>query len=88
MPDAKVLLLSVLPRANVKYDVEIHELNKLIARFADQTRVHWFDLAVYFETSVAHVLAELYELDKIHLSLKGYQLWYEKMEPLFSKLLQ
>ena len=88
MPNAQVLLLSVLPRATVKYDLEIDQLNKLIARFADHTRVHWLDLAVYFETSLEHEIAELYEPDQIHLSLKGYQLWHHKMEPLFSRLLQ
>ena len=88
LPNAKILLLSVLPRADVRYDTEIHELNKLISRFADNARVYWFDLAIYFETSLAHVIAELYEFDQIHLSLKGYTLWHEKMEPIFSQLIK
>lgn len=90
MPSAKVLLVSVLPRATVKYDTEIHELNPLLVQLAKhhQTFVHWFDLGVHFETSLAHVKAELYEHDQIHLSLKGYTLWQQKMEPIFSKLIQ
>ncbi len=88
MPKAKVLLMSVLPRANVKYDTEIHQLNGLLSSLANQSTVFWFDLGVHFESSLAHVKAELYESDQIHLSLKGYTLWQQKMEPIFSKLIQ
>jgi len=87
MPDAKVLLLSVLPRATEVMDTEVQEINKLISRFADNKRIHYLDLAIHFEISLAHEKEELFNADHLHLSVKGYEMWYKVMEPSFAKLL-
>lgn len=87
MPKSKVLLLSVLPRGTVKYDYEITELNLKLHRLADQTRVFWFDLAVHFEITPTSVISELYEPDLIHLSTKGYELFHDKLEATFVRLM-
>src|SRR5699024_9721857 len=88
MPEAKVLLLSVLPRQPAKTDQIVHDLNSIISRFADNTRVHYFDLAVHFEYSLGHEKAELFVPDHVHLTAKGYEMWYKVMEPTFKKLIE
>ena len=40
-----------------------------------------------FQTPTGVEVKELYEKDKCHLNHKGYEVWYETMEPLFVKLL-
>ena len=87
MPEAKVLLLSVLPKQPEKTDQIVHDINKIISRFADHTRVHYLDLAVHFEISLGHEKAELYVPDHVHLTAKGYELWHKVMEPSFKKLI-
>ena len=88
MPEAKVLLLSVLPRQPANTDKIVHDLNSIISRFADHTRLHYLDLAVHFELSLGHEKAELFVPDHLHLSAKGYEMWYKVMEPTFKKLIE
>lgn len=88
MPDAKVLLLSVLPRQPANLDTIVHDINKIISRFADHHRVHYLDLAVHFEVKLGEEHAELFVPDHVHLSEKGYEMWYKVMEPSFKKLIE
>lgn len=85
-PTAKVLLISILPRAGEKLDTKVHDTNALIARFADNIRVHYLDLAVHFEISLGVEVVELFVADHVHLTAKGYELWYKTMEASFVQL--
>ena len=88
IPHAAILMLSVLPRNTVPLDTAVHQLNSLIAAFADNKSIHYLDLGAHFETSLAHEKKELYLGDQLHLSEKGYEMWHKVMEPSFAMLIQ
>ncbi|KAJ6222321.1 hypothetical protein RDWZM_000866 [Blomia tropicalis] len=87
MPNAKVLLLSVLPRQPENIDSIVHDINKSISQYADNKRVFWLDLTTNFEVTLGLEKAELFLPDHVHLTEKGYQMWQKVMEPTFSKLI-
>ena len=61
--------------------------NAIIANYNDDTRVFFLDMSNTFQTTPGRQIKKLFKYDKCHLTQKGYQLWYETMEPLFAKLL-
>ena len=85
-PHAKVLLLGVIPRDGT-LEKKVQAINTIIAKYNDDKRVFYLDMSPKFQTSPGVEVKELYTPDKVHLVQKGYEVWYETMEPLFAKLL-
>jgi len=86
LPNAKILLLAILPRVPADLDTKVHRCNEIIAKNADDMHVFYLDMAPHFETSANVLITGLYIQDGLHLAAKGYEVWYETMEPLFKKL--
>ena len=86
MPNAKILLLGILPRTPANLDTKVHKTNSIIAKDADDTTIFYLDMASHFEDANNVEVPGLY-VEGLHLTAKGYQVWYETMEPLFSKLI-
>jgi len=84
MPDTRILLLGVLPRAG-DLETKVQGINNLIAKYNDDKHVFYLDMASHFQDSPGKEKAGLYT-DTVHLTKEGYQVWYETMEPLFKKL--
>ena len=59
----------------------------MIANYYDNNRVFYLDMTNKFQSPTGVDVKELYKQDKCHLNHKGYEVWYETMEPLFAKLL-
>ena len=85
-PNAKIILLDILPLVDWKGE-RVMLINEIIAKYNDNTRIYYLEMCYMFQTSPGVLIEEMYTPDKVHLSLKGYEVWYELMEPLFSKLL-
>ena len=85
LPSVRIILLSIFPRSEDAH--QVGEINKLLEHEGDNKSVFFLDVTKHFETSPGHLNTSLYQLDHLHLTLAGYQVWYEAMEPLFSKLL-
>ena len=85
-PEAKIILLGILPqdRENKK---KVQMTNAIIAYFNDDKRVFFLDMSNKFQRSPGYQIEGLFKNDNCHLTKKGYQLWYDTMEPLFAKLL-
>lgn len=81
----KVLLLSILPRGN--HNHHVHLTNQLLGQQEDKKTVFWLDLTSKYELSPEHQNEHLFVADKVHLTKQGYQVWYETMETLFTKLI-
>jgi len=86
-PDATVILLPILPRNDSdEAGRQVVEANKLIAKLADGKRVRLLDISA----QLADAQGKLHEgmtVDKLHLSLKGYEIWARALEPLLTELL-
>ena len=87
MPNAKVLLLGVLPKGVPGYPTVPH-LNTLISHHNNDKNVFFLDMYNHFMANETNVNDSLYVPDHVHLTKGGYQVWYETMEPLLEKLLK
>lgn len=87
-PQAKILLLAILPRG-AKPDAtrtKLADTNALLAKFAGTRNVTFFDSGSKFIQPDGTIPRELMG-DYLHPTAKGYELWAETLEPLIAKLL-
>jgi len=86
-PGATVILMGILPRNDVP-DImtAIDRINANIARLADGETVHFLNI----NNRLADANGTLFEgvtVDKLHLSMKGYEIWADALKPLLTGLL-
>lgn len=87
-PDAKVLLLSIFPRAPKPEDGlrQLNDqINARIKTFADGERVHWLDVSDAFLDD-DRVLAKEIMPDFLHPNDTGYAIWAKVMEAQIARL--
>jgi lysophospholipase L1-like esterase len=86
-PNATIVLTGIFPRNdNPAVWPEIVQVNAQIARFADGVRVRYVDV----NDKLAAPDGTLFEgmtMDKLHLTIKGYQVWSDALLPIFKELL-
>ncbi|HWB54197.1 MAG TPA: GDSL-type esterase/lipase family protein [Tepidisphaeraceae bacterium] len=86
-PHAKIILTAIFPRNdNLAVLPEIRKINKRIANFADGQTV--FYLNINTKLANAHgLLLDGMTVDKLHLSVKGYQIWADNLRPMLATFL-
>jgi lysophospholipase L1-like esterase len=86
-PDAKIILTAIFPRNdNPAVLPEIQRVNDGLARRADGRNV----LYVNVNDKLADANGVLFEgmtVDKLHLSVQGYQVWADGLRPVLTELL-
>src|SRR5688572_10883332 len=78
-PDAKILLLGVFPRGRNATDparATISQINTIISKLHDGTRVQYLDIAAKFLDAAGNIPADVMS-DALHPSGKGYEIWAE-----------
>jgi lysophospholipase L1-like esterase len=83
-PDAKILLLGVFPRGRPGDPVRgtISEINSIISKLHDGSRVHYMDIGAKFLDASGNIPADVMS-DLLHPGPKGYEIWAEAViEPL------
>jgi lysophospholipase L1-like esterase len=85
-PEAKILLLAVLPHFGEKFMARAIQLNKLIEKFADFEKVYYLDMSEKFLKD-GKVNNNLF-YDGIHPNAAGYQVWADTMKPYLEDLLK
>jgi lysophospholipase L1-like esterase len=86
-PGAAVLLMSILPRGgNPSYSADVRSINQQLAELAGGS-VRFLDLTSSFATPDGHMREQLYDKDRLHLALPGYQAWAEALRPHLLELL-
>jgi len=83
-PEAKIILVSLLPRDKPVLTDKTAAVNKIIKTYADDSSVFYLDLAAQF-TPVGDSWKGLCP-DRLHLSTEGYEMWATAMDPLLKKL--
>lgn len=89
LPDAKILLLGVFPRAhdaNDPFRARVKTVNDSIASLADGTHVHYLDIGAKFLTADGTLEKEIMP-DFLHPSLKGYEIWADAIRDQVTALL-
>lgn len=88
MPDMKILVLAIFPRADVPQEFrdKLEETNAMIAKLDDGEVVHFLNINSAFLTDEGELTKEVMP-DLLHPQQYGYTLWAEAMEPKLKELL-
>jgi lysophospholipase L1-like esterase len=86
-PKATIILMGILPRNdNMAAMPVINRINENLAKFADSKTTRYLNINARLADSNG-VLLEGMTADRLHLSLKGYQVWADALKPIFTELL-
>jgi lysophospholipase L1-like esterase len=88
-PNTKVLLLAVFPRGQKipnGGNTKITEVNKIIAKLDDGTKVKYLDIGEKFlkDGQIPKTIMN----DYLHLTAEGYQIWADAITPTLKELLK
>ncbi|WP_217494477.1 glycosyl hydrolase 115 family protein [Nibricoccus aquaticus] len=86
-PEATIVLMGIFPRNDgERANAAINEVNEQIAKLADGKAVRFLNI----NDQLADAQGKLFEgvaVDKLHLSLKGYEVWAKNLKPMLTELL-
>jgi lysophospholipase L1-like esterase len=86
-PEAIVILTAIFPRNdNLAAMPAIRQINRNLAQFADGKKVRYLDV----NDRLADADGKLFEgmtVDKLHPTVKGYQVWADGLNPMFAEIL-
>lgn len=89
LPEMKILLLAVFPRGADKNDtlrLTNDKVNEQIAKLADGKMVEFLDIGPKFLAEDGTLSKEIMP-DLLHLSVKGYEIWAEAIEPHVARMM-
>ncbi len=88
-PDATIVLTAIFPRNdNMAVMPEIIRINDNIARLADGKRVRFLNINDRLADNDGRLFdGMMNERDKLHPTLKAYQVWADALKPIFTELL-
>ena len=86
-PKAKILLLGLFPRCNIKTEDQpqrkIADCNALIAKLDNSKNVKYLDIGAKFLTAEGKMTADIMP-DGLHLNEKGYKIWADAIKPVLT----
>lgn len=88
LPQAKVLLLGLLPRQNEYFCTRISAINSALVKLDNGANVRVIDCAPSFLSAPGQIRTELFQKDLVHLSEMGYGLWAKAIAPVLSGMMQ
>ena len=87
-PNATIVLTGVFPRNdNMAVVPEINRINENISRLADGKTIRYIDVNDKLADSNGKLFDGMMMGDRLHPTLKGYQVWADALKPLLTELL-
>jgi (4-O-methyl)-D-glucuronate---lignin esterase len=88
-PSAVIVLTAIFPRNdNMAVMPEIVRLNRNLARLADGRTVRYLDVNDRLADGDGRLFdGMMNERDKLHPTVKGYQVWADALKPIFTEIL-
>jgi beta-glucosidase len=88
LPQTKVLILAIFPRADQSEQVRqnLVKTNQIISKLADNKMVFYLDIGPKFLDANGKLGRDIMP-DLLHPNAKGYQIWAEAIEPTVVKLM-
>jgi len=86
-PEAKILVLGILPLGNSAQSERCRAINGQIAGL-QQGPVRFLDMTGSFQGPDGKILPDLYVADQVHLAPPGYEAWWKTMQPVFEEMLK
>jgi beta-glucosidase len=89
-PDAKILLLAIVPRSVPGDPVrdKIAEANRIISRLDDQQHVFYLDIGPKFLDERGVFLPDVFRTDTLHPQAAGYEIWGQAVRPVLDRLMK
>ena len=89
-PQATIILMGILPRNDgpepAAVVASIERINESVGKFADGKTIRYLNINDKLADNEGKLLDGMTG-DRLHLSLKGYQVWADALKPLFTELL-
>jgi lysophospholipase L1-like esterase len=89
-PKATIIVMGILPRNDGAKPTavmpSINKINENIAHFADGKTIRYLNINDKLADNDGKLLEGITE-DRLHLSVKGYQVWADALKPLLTELL-
>jgi lysophospholipase L1-like esterase len=88
-PDATIIMTAIFPRNdNMAVIPGINRINENIAQFADGKKVRYLNVNYKLADHDGRLFEGMMNpRDKLHPTVKGYQVWADGLKPIFTKLL-
>jgi (4-O-methyl)-D-glucuronate---lignin esterase len=86
-PDATIILTAVFPRNELPVITTVNHINARLANYADGKRVRFLNINDRLVDANGTIVDGVMNADKLHLTVKGYQIWAEALKPIFLELL-
>jgi cephalosporin-C deacetylase len=87
-PDATIILMGIAPRNdNMAVMPIINRINENISKFADGRKIRYLNINDKLADQNGKLFDGVANPDKLHLALKGYQIWADALRPVFTELL-
>jgi lysophospholipase L1-like esterase len=86
-PNATIVLTAIFPCCNADVTHTIDAINTRIATFADGKRIRFLNINDRLTDASGQLLPGVMNSDKLHPTLKGYQIWADALKPIFRELL-
>ena len=88
-PGATIILTAIFPRNdNMAVMPEIDRINRNLAAMADGVRVRYLNVNDKLADPQGRLFdGMMHERDKLHPTLKAYQVWADALKPIFTELL-
>jgi lysophospholipase L1-like esterase len=87
-PNATIILMGITPRNdNMAVMPTINKINAKIATFADGKTIRYVNINDKLADQDGKLFDGMTNRDKLHLALKGYQVWADAIKPIFTELL-
>jgi lysophospholipase L1-like esterase len=89
LPQSKILLLAVFPRdlAASKRRADVAAINAIISKFDNGTSIRYLDIGKVFLDPAGELPKDVMP-DKLHPTAKGYDLWFNAMQPLLVQMMK
>jgi lysophospholipase L1-like esterase len=87
-PNATIILTGIFPRNdNLAVVPEINRINENISRFADGKTIRYINVNDRLGDGDGKLFDGMMMGDKLHPTLKGYQIWADALKPVLTELL-
>jgi lysophospholipase L1-like esterase len=87
-PEATIVLTAMFPRNdNMAVMPTIDRINTIIAGFADGKTIRFLDINAQLANARGELIDGVMNSDKLHPTVKGYQIWADALKPILTELL-
>jgi lysophospholipase L1-like esterase len=87
-PEASIIVTGIFPRNdNVAVLPEIARINANLERLADGNKIRYLDVNDKLAHEHGRLFDGMMDADKLHPTVKGYQVWADALRPILTELL-